>query len=413
MSTRKKIAIIGGGASGIISGYLLHTTHDITIYEKQAILGGNVRTLNKNVTQTPLSKQLNIENGVLGFSQRYYPNFHKLLHHLKVPYRSYKPSISLFADQHFYPARLSSYGNSQSIQDLFANKGYRANLLKLPKSQKDFVQHIKQSTVEGQAFDAYPFSQELYKNYMKSLFMLSFSTPFNLVSQLPQTLLNDYFLSLPNSTWSFIEGGVYSYLDTILRNTNMNIVCGVPSIKITRQKENVQLNIAGALHTYDAVIIATTPGGVKDILVDMNDAEKTVFNDWEDQTFTTVAHKDVNFYQQFKQARKTPMDLFYAFQEGTIGYNTYQNTVYNLNTKVPLSFAYNLEDIINKAAILHKADHTVPKYNRDHDAKIKLLKTINGKNNTYFAGAYLDNGLHEGAVVSAMNLSDTLDGIKL
>lgn len=413
MSTPKKIAIIGGGASGIITAYLLHQTHHITLYEKKAVLGGNVQTLNKNVTNTPLSKNVHIENGVLGFSQRYYPNFHKLLDHLKVPYRSYKPSISLFADQLYYPARATSYFNGSSLKDLLTKKTYRSSLKQLIKSQKNFIDQIEQSTKNGQTFDAFTFPQELYKNYMKSLFMLSFSTPFELVSNLPQTILNDYFLSLPNSTWSFIEGGVYSYMDTILRTTKMNVVCGVPSIKVIRQEDGVMLEIDGVQQAYDAVIIATTPGSVKDILLDMDTSEKAIFQDWDDQTFTTIAHKDIDFYSRFKKVRKTPMDLFYGFENDTIGYNTYQNTVYNLKTKEPLSFAYNLESIIAKESILHKADHTVPKYLTSHDAKINQINAINGKNNTYFAGAYLDNGLHEGAVVSAMNLSNKLQGIKL
>ena len=79
---KKNIAIIGGGASGIISGYLLNLKYNVTVYEKEKNLGGNIRTLNKNVKNNNLREGLYIENGVLGFSQPYYPNFHKLLNHL-------------------------------------------------------------------------------------------------------------------------------------------------------------------------------------------------------------------------------------------------------------------------------------------------------------------------------------------
>ncbi|MDQ5939261.1 MAG: uncharacterized protein QG557_208, partial [Pseudomonadota bacterium] len=49
-----KIAIIGAGAAGMSTAYLLNKQHDITIFEKQSIIGGNIRTLNKNVLGTPL-----------------------------------------------------------------------------------------------------------------------------------------------------------------------------------------------------------------------------------------------------------------------------------------------------------------------------------------------------------------------
>ena len=36
---KKNIAIIGGGASGIISGYLLNLKYNVTVYEKEKNLG--------------------------------------------------------------------------------------------------------------------------------------------------------------------------------------------------------------------------------------------------------------------------------------------------------------------------------------------------------------------------------------
>jgi predicted NAD/FAD-binding protein len=107
------------------------------------------------------------------------------------------------------------------------------------------------------------------------------------------------------------------------------------------------------------------------------------------------------------------MDLFYKYNSDKIGYNTYQNNFYNLKVKDHYSFAYNLDSYIEKSKILHEAHHIVPKYNEKHDDKMKILQSINGQNNTFFAGAYTNNGLHEGAVVSAMKISNMLDGIKL
>lgn len=413
MIERQKIAIIGGGASGLITGYLLSKKHDITIYEKEAILGGNVRTLNKNVRQTDLPSQLNIENGVLGFSQSYYPNFHKLLDRLGVSYHSLKPSISLFSEQFFFPARLSSYFNANTLLKFLTNYKYRTELWQLKKSQKDFKGQIEKSKIKGLTFEDFQFPQTLYKEYMQALFMLSFSTTFALVSQLPQSLLNPYFLSLPNSRWSFIKGGVYNYLETILKTTKMRIICNVKSVKISRKAGSINLKTDGAEYFYDAVIIATTPGSVKNVLMDMSEEENKIFKDWDDQTFSTIAHKDLSFYGAYKKVNKTPMDLFSKFHDSTIGYNTYQNTVYNLKTKDPYSFAYNLDNIISKEKVLHRADHIVPKYCKNYDDKIRLLQTINGNQNTFFAGAYMGNGLHEGAVVSAMNISSKLGGMNL
>jgi predicted NAD/FAD-binding protein len=413
MMTKKKIAVIGGGASGIITGYLLSENYDITIYEKKSILGGNVRTLNKNVLDTKLPSHLNIENGVLGFSQNYYPNFHKLLEHLEVPYHGYKPSISLFSSQHFYPARSKSFLNLASLYNVITKKKHFLELLKFGHSHKVFNSQIANSTNTNLTFNDFKFSQDLYKNYMQALFMLSFSTPFSLVSQLPQSILNPYFLSLPNSKWSFIKNGVFTYIETILRKSKMQVICNAKNIKLTRNTKGISLKINKEERLYDAIVIATTPGSVKKILMDMSNLENKIFNDWDDQNFKTIAHTDLSFYKDYKNVEKTPMDLFYKFRNSTIGYNTYQNTVYKLQTKDHYSFAYNLDKNISKKSILHNANHKVPRYCSNYDSKIKLLHKINGHKNTYYAGAYIYNGLHEGAVESALNISSKLGGIQL
>lgn len=413
MSDKKKIAIIGGGASGLISSYLLGEKYNITLYEKKSILGGNVQTLNRNVKHTQLPKEINIENGVLGFSQSYYPNFHKLLDHLGVEYHGYKPSISLFSKQQFFPARTKSYLNAKSLSSLVTDKNFKNEVFKLKTSQEKLKYQIEKSSINRLQFKDFDFSQDLYKKYMQALFMLSFSTPFSLVKQLPQSILNSYFLSLPDSTWSFIKGGVFAYMDTILQKTKMQVICDAKNIKISRNKNGVIVNLNDKIAQYDIVIIATTPGCVKNLLTDMSDQEGDVFEDFEDQNFKTIAHKDLSFYKPYKSVYKTPMDLFYKYNSNEIGYNTYQNHFYNLKTKDHYSFAYNLDDHINKSKVLHKANHIVPQYNKKHDAKMNILQHINGQNNTFFAGAYTDNGLHEGAAASALNISNKLGGMIL
>jgi uncharacterized protein len=45
-----RIAVLGGGASGMVTDYLLDKQgHHVTVFERQPILGGHIRTLNKNV----------------------------------------------------------------------------------------------------------------------------------------------------------------------------------------------------------------------------------------------------------------------------------------------------------------------------------------------------------------------------
>ena len=79
-----KIAIIGGGASGIVTAYLLDSFHQVTLFEKQSILGGNIRTLNKNVKSNNFSFKFPLDNGVIEFARDHSPCLNALMADLKI-----------------------------------------------------------------------------------------------------------------------------------------------------------------------------------------------------------------------------------------------------------------------------------------------------------------------------------------
>ena len=413
MSESLNIAIIGGGAAGLITGYLLSENHEVTIFERQPELGGNVRTLNRNVKGTPLPKGTWIENGVLGFSQVYYPNFHKLLDRLGTPYRDFNPSVSLFADGAYYPADSGLYRTRKLLTKLITNASYRSNVMALRREQKSHFLEAAQVVAPYRLFSDYTFKTPFFRRFLQALYSLSFSTPTQHVAHLPQSMLSPYLLALPNSTWSAISGGVYRYMEDILAQARMTALCGIEGLKLYRGSSDVTLQWGGQSRRFDKVVVTTTPGRVKDLIGDPTHEETAVFWQWRDQDFSTLAHTDLSPYGEHRGVHKTPMDLFDRYRGQEQGYNTYMNDFYRLSPNVPYSFAYGLNDLIDPSKILHKVSHTVPYYASDHEHKVSRIGRINGLNHTFYAGAYLDNGLHEGAVNSALSVSRSLGGTML
>ena len=70
-----KIAVIGGGASGVIAAYLLSCVHEVHVFEAENHLGGNIKTVNGNVSGKGLPCDIKIENGVLGFHEATNPKY--------------------------------------------------------------------------------------------------------------------------------------------------------------------------------------------------------------------------------------------------------------------------------------------------------------------------------------------------
>lgn len=413
MSKPLNIAIIGGGASGLITGYLLGESHRVVVFEKQDMLGGNVRTLNQNVQGTALPEGVNIENGVLGFSQIYYPNFHKLLDRLGTDYGGYKPSISLFSEGQFYPADRNQYKRGALLKKLLFNRAFRSNVLSMMRAQGPHMDDVRRGSAPGSTFADYRITSHFLVRFLKALYNLSFSTAPEWTNDLPQSMINPYLSTLAGSTWSFVRGGVFQYMNDLVEQSNMEIRLGVQGIKVTRDAEGVIVEVGGNKERFDKVVVATTPGAIADIMTDLSVVEERIFGNWPDQHFRTIAHTDLSFYGPYKDVEKTPMDLFDRFDGPAQGYNTYMNDFYKMAPETPYSFAYGLDQEIREEHILHDVNHTVPKYLKDHDERLSLIESINGENHTFFAGAYLSSGLHEGAVNAGLAVSRKLGGITL
>lgn len=82
-----KIAIIGGGASGMICAHLLCKKYDVTVFEKKSMLGGTIQTINLNAPSRNIDKNIITENDVTGFHYFAQATFRKLITNLSIPIR--------------------------------------------------------------------------------------------------------------------------------------------------------------------------------------------------------------------------------------------------------------------------------------------------------------------------------------
>ena len=82
------------------------------------------------------------------------------------------------------------------------------------------------------------------------------------------------------------------------------------------------------------------------------------------------------------------------------GYNASSNQLCGISSP-EYSLAFQLEESIAKKDIIHIQKHHTPLYTVESFRYRDEVIETNGQNNTYHAGAYLGDGLHEGAITSA------------
>ena len=106
-----RIAIIGGGISGLTVGYRLHEQFDVTLFEANDYVGGHTNTINIPTDNGDVA----VDTGFIVFNDRTYPNFIALLNKLSVPFQNTEsgdnhkpdaimPSLTTFAFERFLPS---------------------------------------------------------------------------------------------------------------------------------------------------------------------------------------------------------------------------------------------------------------------------------------------------------------------
>ena len=405
-----KIAIIGGGASGLVTAYLLDAHHEVHLFEKDSVLGGNIRTIGGNVLTQGYNNQVPLENGVLGFHVESYPNFHRLMDHLGMDLYQQDCSAGYYIDGFHLPA------NEKAAKQRLWRSFCPVQLMKafgVMRAQRNFWKSA--NLYESMELETLPFkdlspTNQTLADFIKGILMISFSTPFEDVSDLPGALAIP-FLKYLNSTslWSFVEGGVYAYVERMMESFAGKIFLQTEVNDVFRGEGKIQvkLNTSDVLE-YDKVIIATTPEVVLKMLSDPTEEEKGLFAPWVDRSFKSVLHMDEDLYNGYGGTYRTPMDVF---KNGmSFGYNTYLNEVYRIAGSTGYSFQYGLDEMIPDSAVIHSHTHTVPVYTSEAYATRHRISEISGKNNTFYAGAWLGNALHEGAVSSAMEVARRVGG---
>ncbi|MDB9362941.1 FAD-dependent oxidoreductase [Nodularia spumigena CS-588/02] len=402
-----KIAIIGGGASGMVTAYLLNKNgHEVTVLEKEPILGGHIRTLNKNVQPNQSNCDQTLECGVLEFPLVFH-NFIKLMQELEIELEAVDIGSALFfQDGRRFLSALMIRKNCTGIQSLI--EFFKLNTLYAGAAKLWRKTHsITRESLFNQPISQYLPNQSIRNDWLKLLAMYSYSMPFELIDNCPVELviptLRDYIFV----KWVRIKGGVYSYIEKILERFQGNIWLNVKVSGISRQNNAVQINLSdGVTHLFDKVVLATPPDQVMQLLSDPTNAEIKRFSAWQKNQAKTVIHTDTSIYSRYGIKQPGEFDFFQTEQGW--GYNAYLNQLCGIKSPPKYNLAFNLDNLIAEDKILHIQSHHTPLYTVESFKYRNEIISSNGENNTYHAGAYLADGLHEGAIISAIRVAQLI-----
>jgi uncharacterized protein len=405
-----RIAIIGGGASGMVTAYLLDQQgHQVTVFEREAVLGGHIRTLNQNVQPNKLDCKLTLENGVLEFPTTFH-NFMALMAELGVELEPVNVGSALFMKNgSHYLSKVAIERNFTGLSKLLEYT--QLHLLYLRSASLLFAAKTWQILdFHNQSLAEHFKDSATHNIWMKLFAMYSYSISYPLIDKCPAelvipTLRDDIFVD-----WVRIKGGVYSYIQKILDQFRGQILLNVNVTAIRRKVSGVTVELAdGKSQEFEKVVFATPPDQVLKLLADPRLAEMRRFGAWRGNHVQTLLHKDASMYTPYHIREGSEFDFFETDTlNGEWGYNANLNQLCGISSPVQYNLAFNLESLIRPEHILHVQQHHTPLYTVDAFRYRSEVITTNGDYHTYHVGAYLGDGLHEGAITSAINVAESI-----
>jgi predicted NAD/FAD-binding protein len=409
-----RIAIIGGGASGMVTAYLLDRQgHQVTVMERQPILGGHIRTLNKNVKPNQSDCHEILESGVLEFPV-VFKEFMSLMQDLEVELEPVQIGSAMFFKN-----------GSRFLSGVMINNNF-TGLARL-------IEHLRLDTIYARSAGVWlrakfanhkdfcnrPLSEYLQRpctrnTWLKLLVMYSYSMKFEQIDDFPSELAIPILLDDIAVDWVRVKGGVYSYIEKILERFKGEILLNVEIEHISRTVDTVKIKRLpsacvppqGETREFDRVVFATPPDQVMGLLADPTAGEIRRFSNWKANHIKSLVHNDTSMYDRFNIKEPSEFDFFQT--SNSWGYNGYLNQLCNVSSPHKYFLSFQLEELINSDFLVHKQEHHTPMYTTESFRYRDEVIATNGEHNTYHAGAYLGDGLHGGAVSSAYRVAELI-----
>ncbi len=405
------IAVIGGGASGMATAYLLDQQgHHVTVCERQPILGGHIRTLNKNIQPNQSDCSEVMESGVLEFPTAF-GDFIALMHELDVELEPVNiGSAMFFKDGSSLLSGVAIENNVTGIHRLIEH--LRLDTLYARSAGLWLkTQFTNRKDLSNRPLSAYLNDRCTRNTWLKLMVMYSYSIPFELLDDFPAELAIPMLRAYIAVNWVRIKGGVYTYIEKILKRFQGQVLLGVEIDRIARTPDGVKIVLStGEVRSFDRVVFATPPDQVLALLADPTPAETKRFAAWKANYVTSIVHRDASMYDRY--SIHTPSEFDFFETDTQWGYNGYLNQLCSISSPEQYFLSFKMEDRIASTApgvdnpwILHIQQHHTPLYTTEAFRYRDEVVTANGENSTYHAGAYLGDGLHGGAIGSAVRVA--------
>ena len=409
-----KIAIIGTGISGLGAAWLISKKHNITIFEKNNRIGGHSNTLDINYYNNNIS----VDTGFIVYNKKNYPNFVNLLQKLNVPTERSNMSFSVSFNNGEFEYEGSLVGVFSKLSNIYDKRfiSMLFGILRFYNFAKSQSNHFDQNTNLREFLIQYKYSDEFIKYHLLPMCSSIWSSPKNEIMKYPikslirfmdnHQLLN--FFTRPK--WRTIKGGSKNYIKKIQEGSNFKIIKNINIKSVIRNSDEVIIKTNdGREFNFDKIIYACSPKESIKMTKNIKKNEKQILEKFNFTKNKIYLHSDISLMPTRKLAWAAWNYLGNTKNNNKPTITYWMNKLQNIDKDLPLFVTLNPSKIPKTKNIFRELEYSHPVFDNLTMSSQKDLFKIQGKNNSYWCGAWTGNGFHEDGLNSAISVAKSLN----
>ncbi|MEQ9258429.1 MAG: FAD-dependent oxidoreductase [Roseovarius sp.] len=411
--TRRRVAVIGAGISGLGAAQALSSSYDVTVFEAEPRLGGHARTVvaGKRGDQP-------VDTGFIVFNYANYPNLTRVFEELGVPVVSSEMSFGVSARD----GRVE-YGLANA-DAFFARRlnaldprflGLLRDIFRFNARANDTVRDHPDLTI-GDFVETLRLGKWFRDYYLLPLTGAIWSTPTRKVEEFPaqamvRFLNNHGLLTYANQhQWYTVDGGSIAYVERLeraLRQAGADLRPGYPVEAVRRIETAVEIRpLGGEWESFDEVIFATHSDDTLALLADASDTERRALSAIRYQPNDVVLHADPSVMPTRKQVWSSwNYSEAPAKRDGQIDVTYWMNCLQPIPKNDPMFVTLNSQRPIREELIYDQVTLRHPVYDTAALEAQKLVREMNGTRATWFCGAWMKDGFHEDGLSSGLDVA--------
>ncbi len=418
-----RVAVIGGGIAGLGAAWLLSQRHRVTVFEAAAYAGGHANTVDVRVDGISHA----VDTGFLVFNRRTYPNLCGLFAALDVPVADSEMSFSVSLTEPAIEWAGTDLGSLFAQRSNLARPDFWRMLADIRRFNRDTTrlarEHAAPDMSLGDYLDQHGYSEAFRYWYLVPMAAAIWSCPTRQMLAYPlATFLafchNHGLLQiLDRPQWKTVAGGSREYIKRLVaalaqRGAALHLASPVQAVE--RDAAGVTIISRQGREHFDAVVFACHSDQALRILGAQATAlERSLLGAVRYQHNRALLHTDTALLP-----RRQKVWAAWNYRAGAgraderaVSVSYLINRLQPVPFKSPVIVSLNPFDAPAEDKLIQSFDYEHPVFDQaaiDAQAHLPMLQ---GRNRSWFCGAWTGYGFHEDGLKSAVEVAAQLGAV--